>query len=247
MALQARSANKIKSEFLANTSHELRTPLNSVIGFSEILLEESMGDLNDTQKKYVSNISKSGKHLLEIINEILDLSRIESGKIEIHREKFDLNKVFEEIREVMTSQAAAKSIDLQITSNENNLTVFADRRMIKQIIFNLVDNAMKFTPQNGNVSITAKISNENKILVSVSDTGIGIPENKIEEIFDPFIQVDGSTKRSYGGIGLGLSIVKKYVEMHGGDVWVESKIGEGSIFMFTLPIKQKVICFESLP
>jgi len=119
--------------------------------------------------------------------------------------------------------------------------------MIKQIIFNLVDNAMKFTPQNGKVSITAKISNENKILVSVSDTGIGIPENKIEEIFDPFIQVDGSTKRSYGGIGLGLSIVKKYVEMHGGDVWVESKIGEGSIFMFTLPIKQKVICFESLP
>ncbi|RSD35438.1 MAG: PAS/PAC sensor signal transduction histidine kinase [Methanohalophilus sp.] len=247
MALQARSANKIKSEFLANTSHELRTPLNSVIGFSEILLEENMGDLNDTQKKYVSNISKSGKHLLEIINEILDLSRIESGKIEIYKEKCELNIILNEIKKIMASQAAAKSIDLQITSNENNLTVFADRRMIKQIIFNLVDNAMKFTPQNGNVSITAKISNENKILVSVSDTGIGIPENKIEEIFDPFIQVDGSTKRSYGGIGLGLSIVKKYVEMHGGDVWVESKIGEGSIFMFTLPIKQKVICFESLP
>ncbi|WP_462273513.1 PAS domain S-box protein, partial [Methanohalophilus sp.] len=238
MALQARSANKIKSEFLANTSHELRTPLNSVIGFSEVLLEEAIGNLNDTQKKYVSNISKSGNHLLEIINEILDLSKIESGKIEIYKEKCELNIIFNEIKEVIASQAAAKSIDLEITSNEYNLAVFADRRMIKQIIFNLVGNAIKFTPQNGKVTINAKNSNKDKILVSVSDTGIGIPKNKSEEIFEPFIQVDGSATRSYGGTGLGLSIVKKYVEIHGGDIWVESEIGNGTLFTFTLPLNK---------
>jgi PAS domain S-box-containing protein len=238
MAVQAEYANKTKSQFLANMSHELRTPLNSVIGFSDILLNEIKGELNDFQKKYVSNISKSGNHLLSLINEILDISKIEAGKIELVCEKFDLYSVFSEIGSIISPLARKKSIDLEIEKQDDGIEINADKSKIKQVIFNLLSNAIKFTEKDGKVSISARKIDRNWVEIAVKDTGIGIPEDKLDEIFDPFMQVDASSSRKYEGTGLGLGLVKKIVQIHGGEIRVESEIGRGSIFRFTIPMKR---------
>ncbi|ADE35962.1 PAS domain S-box protein [Methanohalophilus mahii] len=229
MAIQAEYANKTKSQFLANMSHELRTPLNSVIGFSDILLKEIKGELNDSQKKYISNISNGGRHLLDLINDILDLSKIEAGKMELACEDLNLDSVFSEIESVISPQAQKKSIDLEI-SKPADIEINADKSKIKQIIFNLLSNAIKFTDENGKVSMSAGEVDRDQVEITVKDTGIGIPEDKLDKIFDPFMQADSSTSRKYGGTGLGLPLVKEYVEMHGGEILVESEVGKGSVF-----------------
>ncbi|MBP2029639.1 PAS domain S-box-containing protein [Methanohalophilus levihalophilus] len=235
--LEAEAANRTKSEFLANMSHELRTPLNSIIGFSEVLLMKKTGELNEKQTHYANNVVKSGKHLLELINDVLDLSKIEAGKMSFEPENISLPEVLDEVQLLMTPLAYKKSIHLRFSIEFIDIRIFAEKIKFKGILYNLLSNAIKFTPENGRVCVNAKIA-EDKVQISVSDTGIGIPEEKLRYIFEPFRQVDSSTSRQYGGTGLGLTLVKKYVEMHGGDIWVESKCGEGSTFSFTIPLNE---------
>ncbi|ATU08431.1 hypothetical protein BKM01_06365 [Methanohalophilus portucalensis] len=234
--MAAEQANRSKSEFLANMSHELRTPLNSVIGFSDILLEEVRGELNDPQKKYVSNIAKSGKHLLNLINDILDLSKVEAGKMELECEVFSLNEASREVVELVMPLGNKKSLSLSV---EHNYTeeICADKGKFKQVLYNLLSNAIKFTPEGGKVRLFSHVEND-LLHVSVSDTGVGISEKAQGTLFDAFTQEDTSSSRNYEGTGLGLSLVKRFVNMHGGDVWVKSKKGEGSTFTFTIPLNQ---------
>lgn len=220
----AEGANRTKSEFLANMSHELRTPLNSVIGFSQLLEDGICGDLNEKQIRYVSNIQKSGRHLLNLMNNILDISKIEAGEMTLYPENIRVSECFDEIVMLMGPIANKKYINLISNVESVDMEVYADRMMIKEIMYNLLSNAIKFTHVKGNVSINAKYVNEN-LQVSVSDTGIGIPENEMNAIFESFKQVDSSISREYGGTGLGLAIVKRYVEMHGGTIRVESEVG----------------------
>ncbi|WP_406662039.1 ATP-binding protein [Methanolobus sp. ZRKC3] len=229
----AEGANRTKSEFLTNMSHELRTPLNSVIGFSQLLEDESFGDLNEKQVRYVSNIQKSGRHLLNLINNILDISKIETGEMTLYPEHIRVSECFNEIVMLMEPMANKKYIDLISNVEPVDMGIYADRMMIKEILYNLLSNALKFTPVKGNVWINAKYVNE-KLQISVSDTGIGIPRNELKTIFEPFKQVDSSISREYGGTGLGLALVKQYVEMHNGQIQVESEVGGGSTFTFTI-------------
>ncbi|WP_340818387.1 LytS/YhcK type 5TM receptor domain-containing protein [Methanolobus sp. WCC4] len=234
----AEESNQIKSEFIANMSHELRTPLNSVIGFSQMLMEKIFGDMNEKQLKYVSNISKSGNHLLELINDILDISKIESGNMEFSPEMVDLKELMEETIALMDPLIKEKRIGLEVNIDFEELEINGDKTKIKQIIYNLLSNAIKFTPEYGNIHFDSKTVNEN-FEVSISDTGIGIPLEQQKAIFDPFKQVSSSTNRTHGGTGLGLAIVKYYVEMHSGEIGVKSEVGKGSTFTFTIPIDLK--------
>jgi signal transduction histidine kinase len=229
----AEENNRMKSEFLANMSHELRTPLTAIIGFSDVLSDEIFGELNDKQKRHVRHINNGGRHLLDLINDVLDLSKVEAGKMELNREVFSISEILEDIRESVSPMALKKNIDLEITNNIKSQEIFADKMKLKQIMLNLLSNAIKFTPANGKVSVTAT-KEGSEIKISVSDTGIGISEDMHESIFSPFTQVDSSNKREYGGTGLGLALVKQFVEMHSGNIWLESNEGEGSTFVFTI-------------
>ena len=233
--IEAENANRIKSEFIANMSHELRTPLNSVIGFSQILNEKIMGDLNEKQMRYVSNIQKSGTHLLDLINDILDLSKIESGNMEYTPEIVDVRELMDDVVVLTEPLVKEKNIDLESRREFEKLEVNADRMKVKQIMFNLLSNAIKFAPENGKVWFDSKVIND-KVQISVSDNGIGIPLDKQKTIFEPFKQASSSTSRTHGGTGLGLAIVKHYVEMHSGEIHVESEVGKGSTFTFTIPV-----------
>lgn len=232
--MMAEENNRMKSEFLANMSHELRTPLTAIIGFSDLLNTQHYGELNKKQLDFVTHIYNSGKHLLDVINDVLDLSKIEAGKMELEYEYFSLIGLIEEVKKALYPLATKKGIEISIHDKSKELEIFADKTKIKQIMYNLLNNAIKFTPDNGSISIITK-KNDNTIEVSVSDTGIGIPENMHEEIFDPFVQVDASNKRKYGGTGLGLALTRRFVEMHKGKIWVESEEGKGSTFIFTIP------------
>ena len=234
----AEFASMAKSEFITNMSHELRTPLNSVIGFSDLLLSEAFGPLNSKQGKYITNILKSGKHLLEIVNNLLDISRLETGDEELQYENVFLEPLMDEIRAVLYPLAANKHITLESRCDSLLQSVEADRTKLKQVLYNLLSNAIKFTPEKGKISVNSKKKGE-MVEISIKDTGIGIPEESLEKIFQPFVQADSSTSREYGGTGLGLHIVKSFVELHGGEVWVESEYGKGSTFTFTLPIKTR--------
>jgi PAS domain S-box-containing protein len=231
----AEESNKIKSEFIANMSHELRTPLNSILGFSQILNEKMFGDLNEKQMRYVSNILNSGTHLLDLINDILDISKIESGNMEYAPEIIDIKEVMDEIIVLTEPLVKEKNIDFEVSSAFEGLEINADKMKIKQIIFNLLSNAIKFTPKNGKVWFDSKIMT-GTVQISISDNGIGIPLEEQKAIFEPFKQVNSSANRTHGGTGLGLAIVKYYVEMHSGEIHVESEVGKGSIFTFTIPI-----------
>jgi PAS domain S-box-containing protein len=232
--IEAESANRAKSEFLANMSHELRTPLNSIIGFSDILDGENFGTLNETQKHYLSNIHKSGKYLLEIINDILDISKIEAKEMKLYIEQFAVSDVIKDVQSLMIPLAAKKNINFVCDIDIEKPTIKADMIKFKQILYNLVNNAIKFTDQGGSVTIGGKIS-EDFVHISVKDSGIGISPEDQDKLFNPFFQADSSITREYGGTGLGLAIVKKFVEMHGGEVWVESELGKGSTFGFSIP------------
>jgi PAS domain S-box-containing protein len=231
----AEEANQIKSEFIANMSHELRTPLNAVIGFSQMLNEQIFGDLNEKQINYTSNILKSGKHLLELINDILDISKIESGNMEYAPEIIDIQEVMNEIITLMDPLIKKKSIDFEANVEFEKLEINADKIKVKQILYNLLSNAIKFTDVNGKIWLDSKIMNGN-VQISVSDNGIGIPLEQQKPIFDSFKQASSFTSRTHGGTGLGLSIAKHYVEMHSGEIHVESELGKGSTFTFTMPI-----------
>lgn len=231
--LEAESSNRAKSQFIANMSHELRTPLTAVIGFSDILSMNVHDKLTEKEMGYIDHINKSGKHLLEIINDILDLSRIEAGQMELERELFSVKEVLDNIVTMMTPMAERKYISIIVNNKIQCEEIIADKLKFKQIMYNLLSNAIKFTPDNGKVSVTA-ITNTNGIQISVSDTGIGIPEEKLNDIFVPFMQVDESNKRAYGGTGLGLPLAKQFVEMHKGNIWVTSEEGKGSTFTFTI-------------
>ncbi|AKB85468.1 ATP-binding protein [Methanococcoides methylutens] len=231
----AEASNKLKSEFLANMSHELRTPLNSIIGFSDILLYNDEGLFNDKQIRYISNISKSGRHLLSLINNILDLSKIEAGKAELHYETFIFLDMLDEVLSIVSPLAKHKDLFLDTIVESDNFCINADKLKLKQVIFNLVSNAIKFTPDDGSVIIRVK-RNTNSLVIKVEDTGIGIPRSEQDNLFHPFTQVDSASNRKFEGTGLGLSLVKKLVDMHGGNVWVESEHGVGSTFGFSVPL-----------
>ncbi len=230
---KAEETNRIKSEFLANMSHELRTPLNSIIGFSEVLLEKIFGDLNKKQTKYANNILTSGKHLLSLINDILDLSKVEAGKIELKIEEFSLQEILTECQTLVKSLAGKKNIWLEIKIEEIS-TIKADPVRFKQIMYNLLSNAIKFTPEGGKVDVSAKPANE-MVQISVQDTGIGIAKEDYEKVFEEFKQIDSSYSKQYQGTGLGLPLTRKLVELHEGKIWLESELGKGSTFTFTIP------------
>lgn len=231
----AENANRTKTEFLANMSHELRTPLNSVIGFSDLLLTGVGGDLTDKQLHYLSNISNSGKHLLNIINEILDISKIESGEIILNKEKLLLAEVYEDIYPALKQLADNKNIDINISNEPKDACVFADRVKLKQIFYNLVTNAIKFTENGGAVVIDSHIVGK-FVNISVIDNGIGIDDEDMKKLFKPFVQLDSSHSRKYEGTGLGLALSKELVELHGGTIWAESEPDNGSTFTFTIPV-----------
>ncbi|WP_407356054.1 response regulator [Methanolobus sp. WCC5] len=232
----AEDASKTKSDFLANMSHELRTPLNSVIGFSDILLEGTFGSLNDKQKRYVGNISHSGKHLLNLINDILDLSKIEAGKMVLSIEKIDIGDSLNEVESIISPLALKKDIRLLIDQVPENIIIEADKGKFKQIIYNLLSNAIKFTDDCGNVSIVVREQGD-YVRMEVTDTGIGISEEDQKKLFRAFSQIDSSSCRRYEGTGLGLVLVKSFVEQHNGRIWVESEYGKGSSFIIEMPFK----------
>jgi signal transduction histidine kinase len=232
---QIEAANRHKSEFLANMSHELRTPLNAIIGFSEVLQERLFGELNEKQAEYTDDILTSGRHLLSLINEILDLSKVEAGRMELEVATFDLPLAIDNARTFVRERATRHGIHLDVTIDERVGDIVADERKIKQILLNLLSNAVKFTPEGGRVGINARQVN-GAVEISVSDTGIGITPEDQPKIFEEFRQVGGDYSHKSEGTGLGLTLAKKFVELHGGKIWVESEVGKGSKFTFTLPI-----------
>ncbi len=227
--------NRLKSEFLANMSHELRTPLNSILGFSEMLQESLMGELNDKQREYIGYIHKSGKHLLELINDILDLSKIEAGKMEVTPEQFSVRKSIDEVYSIIHPLASKKRIYIHLDISDSVYDIVADKRMFKQIMYNLLSNAVKFTGEGGNIRINAT-SNDFFFQASVIDNGIGIKDDDLDMIFHEFTQADSSATREYEGTGLGLTLTRRFIEMQGGTMTVESKVGVGSNFTFRIPV-----------
>jgi len=241
----AETASAAKSDFLAVMSHELRTPLHSILGFSDVLVEGIQGELNAEQKRSVNNISTSGKHLLSLINDILDLSKIEAGKESLNLEGVDVEMLCEEVVTLLSRQAGKKSIKIQKSIAKDVGKVTADRRRIRQILFNLLSNAVKFTPEGGAIGLTVDLGRKSDhranakaselVEFVVWDEGIGISEENQEKLFEPFVQVDSRLARSYEGTGLGLSLVKRLTKMHGGRVVVESEEKKGSRFIVQLP------------
>lgn len=229
------AVNWTKNGLMINMSHELRTPLNSVIGFSDLLLEGAFGSLNTRQSKYVNNILISGKNLLEIINNLLDISRLEAGERRLNYENVDIASLIGEVRMSLLSFASNKKISVEVKVDASLENVQADRIKLRQILYNLMNNAIKFTPEKGKVNVSA-FKKEEMIEVKVSDSGIGLSKEDRERIFMPFTQADLSTSRRYGGAGLGLYIAKNFIDLHGGKIWVESNVEKGSTFIFTLPM-----------
>ena len=231
---QIEAANRHKSEFLANMSHELRTPLNAIIGFSEVLGERLFGELNEKQAEYTDDILSSGRHLLSLINEILDLSKVEAGRMELELATFDLPLAIDNARTFVRERATKHGINLDVTVDERLGDFVGDERKIKQILLNLLSNAVKFTPEGGRIGINARQA-DGSVEISVSDTGIGIAPEDQPKIFEEFRQVGSDYAHKIEGTGLGLTLAKKFVELHGGRIWVESEVGKGSTFSFTLP------------
>jgi len=222
-------ANRAKSEFLANVSHELRTPLNAIIGFSDLLRDDNVGRLNEQQHEFMRDIHESGEHLLRLINGILDLSKIEAGKMEIHRERFAIADAVDDAVAMVTPQAALKGLRLRVDGADSSAQVLLDPGMCRQILLNLLSNAIKFTPSGGEVRVGLRREGPD-LTIEVSDTGIGISREDAQKIFEEFYQVDGSYSRNYGGTGLGLALVRKMIQMQDGQIEVQSTPGEGAHF-----------------
>lgn len=231
---QLEQASRSKSEFLATMSHELRTPLNAVLGFAELLETETFGPLNEKQKRFTANILTAGKHLLSLINDILDISRVEAGKMEWEQELIDLPTLFNGAVNLLREKAAQSGLKIQLDIDPGVGKFVGDERKLKQITYNLLSNAVKFTPAGGQLGIIVK--KENSLLeVEVWDTGIGIPKEKREAVFEPFYQVDNYLTRKHQGSGLGLALVKKMVQLAGGRIWIEEAPGKSTVFKFIIP------------
>jgi signal transduction histidine kinase/DNA-binding response OmpR family regulator len=231
-------ATRLKSKFLASMSHELRTPLNAIVGFSDLLAEQTAGQLNDKQKRFVNHIRQGSSHLLQLINDILDLSKIEAGQLELHCEDFQVAETLPEVLSTTRPLAMAKNIKVE-QELETDFTVFADRVRFKQILYNLLSNAVKFTPKEGQITLRCYLT-EMSVCVSVTDTGIGVRSEDQAMIFEEFRQVEGKTGDSHEGTGLGLAITRRLVEQQGGKISLQSEPGRGSTFSFTLPQGKKM-------
>ena len=232
--------DEMKSEFVSVASHELRTPLAAIKNAVQLILQGKTGEINENQKKFLSMADRNISRLTNILNDLLNLSRIESGKIEMKIEELDPRALIEFILSSLRPQAEGRSIQLKMEIEKKLPSVYGDREKVEQILTNLVGNAIKFTPEGGEISVSAQPSlrGGNKLAISVRDVGIGISEDQQEKIFEKFHQVEGSLHRSVSGTGLGLAITKGLVETHHGEIWVESEIGKGSTFTFTLPISE---------
>ena len=226
-------ASTHKSEFLASMSHELRTPLNAVLGFSEVLLERMFGEINERQEEYLRDIHGSGQHLLELLNEILDLSKVEAGRMQLEYSSFDLRSLLELATSMLRERAALHGIDLRVETDTDVGSVYSDELRLKQVLLNLVTNAVKFTGDGGSVVVRAE-RDGGEIRISVTDTGIGVPEADRERIFESFQQGGRGSSREEG-TGLGLTLSRRIVELLGGRMWLDSEVGRGSTFGFSLP------------
>ena len=224
-----------KSEFLANMSHELRTPLNAIIGFSEVLKQQAVGPLNPKQQEYLSDVLESGRHLLALINDVLDLAKIEAGRLELEVAPFSLQALLADALRMVGARAAAHGIALSLDA-PGEFVIDGDQRKLKQVAINLLSNAVKFTPDGGRVEVSAAAVDAG-VRVAVRDTGVGIAEEDRERIFEEFRQTRQKGERTREGTGLGLALSKRYVELHGGRIWLESEVGVGSTFSFTVPAR----------
>ncbi|HXZ51730.1 MAG TPA: ATP-binding protein, partial [Burkholderiales bacterium] len=233
---QLEIANQHKSDFLANMSHELRTPLNAIIGFSEVLQEKMFGELNEKQLDYLNDIHSSGRHLLALINDVLDLSKIEAGRMELELSKFNLPAALANALTLVRERAQRHGIALSLEVDPRLGEVQADERKCKQILLNLLSNAVKFTPDGGRVALSARLDTD-KAEISVADTGIGIAKEDQQAVFEEFRQVGRDYTKKAEGTGLGLALAKRFVELHGGAIRLESEPGKGSTFTFTLPVR----------
>jgi signal transduction histidine kinase len=228
------TASRHKSEFLANMSHELRTPLNAIIGFSEVLREEMAGPLNETQRQYVEDVLEAGQHLLSLINDILDLAKVEAGRMELALAEVSILDTLESGLTMHQARAARNEITLNLTIERDVGVIRADERKIRQVVFNLLSNALKFTPSGGRVDVRAS-RHDGVVEIAVADTGMGISPADQERIFEEFQQAYAPGAGSAEGTGLGLTLSKRFVELHGGRLWVQSELGAGTTFHFTLP------------
>ena len=231
---QLEQSNRYKSEFLANMSHELRTPLNAILGFSEILLDLTMNLTPGERTEFLRNIHSSGRHLLGLINDILDLAKIEAGKMELKAEDLRVSEALQEVTAILEPMARQQGLQLITIGAVEASVIKADRSKFKQVLYNLLSNAVKFTPPPGQITITVKDAPD-QLTVSVQDTGIGMKGEDLPKLFREFEQIDGSYTRRYQGTGLGLALCRRFVQMHGGRIWAESKFGKGSTFTFTIP------------
>jgi signal transduction histidine kinase len=229
------TASQHKSDFLANMSHELRTPLNAIIGFSQVLREEMVGDVNEKQREYLEDILSSGNHLLSLINDVLDLSKVEAGQVELELTPFSLQEALERGVAMVRERATRDGVQVTLAANSDIDVVTGDERRIRQVIFNLLTNAVKFTPAGGSVDVWATQVN-GEVSVSVADTGRGIAAEDLRHIFEEFRQTEAGIEQGEG-TGLGLALSKRLVELHGGRIWVDSRLGRGSTFVFTLPAR----------
>ncbi|MCX7661818.1 MAG: ATP-binding protein, partial [Candidatus Omnitrophica bacterium] len=228
-----RRLEKIRQDFVANVSHELRTPISSIKGYAETLLEGAMED-KENRKEFLNIIYKDATRLANLIEDLLDLSKIESGKMKMHFEALDLRPIVESALNILENNIKEKKLSVTIDISEDLPKVLIDEKRILQVFLNLLDNAVKYTPQNGRINIRAYPADE-YVQVEISDTGIGIPEKDLPRIFERFYRVDKARSRELGGTGLGLSIVKHIIKAHKGEIWVKSELGKGSTFFFSLP------------
>lgn len=266
--IHLREATRLKSEFISNVSHEIRTPLNAILGFVQVLQNGTYGPLNEKQKDRLTYVHAGGRHLLSLINDILDLSKAESGKMDLENSSFSIHDLLQNSIDIFEEKARISSIDLVLEPGGNMDPITADKRKIQQIVFNLLSNALKFTPAGGRITVGTRVIDGNGktsdfpfksgldqwelpldgkippdkrfLLIFVRDTGIGIPPSELKNVFEPFRQVDGSHIRNFQGSGLGLSLVKRLAEIHGGTAWAESDgEGKGAAFFFTLPLESQ--------